>query len=83
MSKMNGKIKEWYRDNKDDIKQKAVIVGCTTAGLSVGWILGRKYSSTVFGINMFTANADGVLKFFNPETGLEMNIMEFADFISK
>ena len=59
--------KGWYKEKETEIKAAATVVG---VGL-VGYVIGSKFTDLKTSIGLATMHGDGIIKFFDPVTGVE------------
>lgn len=74
MKKMD--IKKWYEENKEDIKYETAKIVWWTVGCGVGYILGTNIATSRIANGYKIFHEVGLVKFFNPETGIEIGVEE-------
>lgn len=72
--KEKNKIKRWFDEHKNEIKAEAVRVGWYAFGFCVGYFLCDKISEYSHGSGLRTLHEDGIIKFFDPSSGLEVDV---------
>ena len=83
MESKKAKIKKWWTENKDRIKKGGVRIGYLTLGTGVGYYLGNKICETKTGYGIERAYFNGIIKFFDPETNLEVGADEVIDVMKR
>ena len=78
-NKIKNGIKNWYVEHKDEIKSTAVKIGCYTAGLGVGYFVGKKYSELIMSIGANSLYDRGIMKFVDPRTGLDIKLSDVVE----
>lgn len=74
MAKQKQQLKEWFNKNKEQVKAFAIVTG---VGIS-SYILGASINNLKCTGGIQSMRADGVIKFFDPETGLEVKTTKDA-----
>lgn len=81
MEKRNNKIKEWFEENKEEIKHEVSKFVWYACGFGVGCFITKKISDYKFALGLNELRREGVLKFVNPTTGVEVGIAEAAQIV--
>lgn len=79
-------IKERFDKHKEGIKKEAVRCFWFALGLGVGYFISDKISDYQVGAGLDRLAREGIIKFFEPSTGLEVGIekaVEIADKLNK
>lgn len=74
--KLINKLKTWYGKNEDEIKTKAKKFGYCAAGLGVGYLVGKQMTIFKSALGLADMNSLGIIKFFDPSKGVEINVKE-------
>lgn len=69
-----GKAKRWFDEHKNEIKSEAVRVAWYAFGFCVGYFVCNKISDYRVGAGMYALHEDGIIKFFNPSSGIEVDV---------
>ena len=80
---MKEKMKNWYEENKETIKAEAVRVGWYALGLGVGYFVGDKVSTYKINDGLNHVHEAGIIKFFDPTTGLEVTTREAINVMNR
>ena len=86
MGKRIDKIKNWAKENKDEIIGVCGGIAAATAGcilMVTGYKLGHAECDLRTSLGLMRMHDSGFLKFFNPETGLEVNVEEATKLIKE
>lgn len=81
MEKQKGKIRTWYEENKEEIKKVgASIYNFVVVGVTVGaaCVLTDKFTEQRIQLGIDRAYDEGIIKFFDPSNGNEVNMHEAA-----
>lgn len=81
MKERKEKLKKWFEENKDEIKNTASKIGWYAWGFGLAWFVTDKITKAQINAGLAVLNAEGVIKFFNPENGNELNFIEASKFI--
>lgn len=65
---MNEKIKDWFEEHEMSITKWCAY----TVGFSFGYVAGKRILTTRVATGLEVAHAIGVIKFFDPSTGVEV-----------
>lgn len=77
MGKQPGKLKRWFEERKDGLIRGACVFG---ACLATAFIT-NKVSTVRCAISLKDMHDEGIIKFFNPSTGLEVNVTEACEVV--
>lgn len=83
MQKKDVKNKVWLEDNKVKIKNGAKVVSLCAASLVVGSFLRGKYDLICMTLGLKGWYVDGMIKFFDPDTGLAVSPEEFCNILKR
>lgn len=75
-------FKEWFKEHKNDIMDKVIVIGVTAAGFGLGYFTSKKITRYTDALVIDTLIATGVIKLYDPETGLEIGpskVLEVAE----
>jgi hypothetical protein len=75
--KKDNKIKVWYEEHKDGIKTSVKRLGYCAVGVGIGYFVGTKRGDYLTELGLSAAHAMGYLKFFNPDTGAEVDAITY------
>ena len=76
--KLKDKIKFWYKKNEKGIKEELAAICGTCLLLGVGYCIGSKVTQFAVYNGMVNYRDKGVIKFFDPATGLEAKTLDEA-----
>lgn len=79
--KMN-ETKVWLKEHKNEIAKEAMDIVKITACLGIGYFMGSKITELQIGYGLDRVHRDGLVKFFNPSTGLEVSMQEINKIMS-
>lgn len=83
MQKQDRNIKVWFEDRKDKIKYGVTAVGMCAAGIGVGVFVKGKWDVLCMSLGLQAWYNNGLIKFFNPETGAMVNPEEFCKILKR
>ena len=84
--KKSEKIKAWFEEHKKAIGDNAVRIFWYALGLGVGYFVTDRISDIQVGCGLEKLANQGILKFFDPSTGLEVSVdkaVEIAEKLNK
>lgn len=76
------KLKKWCEDHKEGVNE-VISVGRFVLFVGVGCIAGSKISTYLTSVGMTRFHELGVIKFFDPDTSLEVTASEAIDVIKR
>lgn len=79
MKKKNDRIKEWIKNHETEI----IKFGYYIVGFGLGCLITRNIDDLRFGAGLVRLNNKGSVKFFNPESGVEITIDEWSKILEK
>lgn len=71
---MKNKFKEWYGEHKEGIKSDVVKITYYAVGFGVGCFTMKQLSNLQIAASLSILHTKGIIKFFDPETGLEVGL---------
>ncbi len=77
------KVKKWFMENKEEIKKETMKIVYFVAGYGIGCFVMNKLTSASFGAVICKFYGDGVIKFFDPSTNVELGIDQAVKVIEK
>jgi hypothetical protein len=78
------KLKTWIKDHEVEIKKTLKTIGVgAILGFGLGYITGDKITTTKIGNGYARFHMDGLIKYFDPSTGKEIDIMEACEVARK
>lgn len=81
--KEKNRIKRWFDEHKNEIRAEAVRVVWYAFGFGVGYFVCDKISEYSHGLHLQTLHADGIVKFFDPSSGLEVDVEKAVEIAKK
>lgn len=77
-------MKEWYNGHKNEIKSEVVKMVYYVVGFGFGYFAANKIAGYRTTVGLASFHDDGIIKFYNPSTGLEVDtIKEVNDVVKK
>lgn len=73
------KLKAWIGEHKDEIKTESIRVFWYALGFGVAWFVNGKLTECENITNVLRLREMGLMKFVDPDTGLEITIEKVCD----
>ncbi len=77
------KMKDWFGKHKEEIKGELRRLCWYAVGIGVGYFVGTKMHDLRIDNGLMRMYSDGLMKFFDPATGNEVDIDELGKVIKK
>lgn len=77
------KMKEWFDGHKDEIKTEVVKMACYAVGFGFGYFAASKITDYRITAGLACFHDDGIIKFCDPSTGLEVGVREAHEVVKK
>ena len=79
MKERANKIKNWFKEYKEDIKTIGTVVGFGVICTGAGYLVGSKWTELKIAIGMQHFHDTGLMKFFDPRTNTEICVEQFPE----
>ena len=83
MKEKNKKLKVWFDEHKNEIKTEAIRITYYALGLGIGYFVGDKICGHRMNSGLMIIHNAGIIKFFNPSTGLEVDYKDAVSIIDQ
>lgn len=83
MEEKKSKVKVWFDKHKEEIKGEALRFCWYAVGIGVGYFVGTKLNSLRIDNGLLRMHADGLIKFFDPAAGIEVDMSELGKVVRK
>ena len=83
MEEKKSKVKVWFDKHKEEIKGEALRFCWYAVGIGVGYFVGTKLNSLRIDNGLLRMHADGLIKFFDPAAGIEVDMSELGKIVRK
>lgn len=83
MENKKAKLKKWYEENKNDIKENVIRFAWCSFTACVSYNIGKGISDYKTGLGIERAYNKGIIKFFDPLTKLEVDPYEAIDVMKR
>lgn len=83
MEEKKNRVKVWFNEHKEEIKGEALRLCWYAVGISVGYFVGTKLSCLRIDNGLLRMHADGLIKFFDPAAGIEVDLSELGKVVRK
>lgn len=83
MTERKNRIKGWIEEHKEEIKGEVIRICWYAVGIGVGYFIGGKIHDLRIDSGTKQLYIDGILKFFDPSTGQEINLSELGKVVKR
>lgn len=77
------KVKRWFDEHKKEIKSGMMKVGIYAIGFGIGYFTADKITTFRIGAGLSTLRTSGIIKFFDPSNGLEIDVNKAVDLVKQ